>query len=331
MSPFLIKVLLAAGVGTALAYAAGSKEANAKSKPTPLPGLTDIADADKLAKAQDILAKASQAGTPEAYSAAAYQLDQMGLKNAAESARAIAKQLSQAKGAPPVSDQPHTTIEPNMSPDLSAEVARVLRDSQDPKVLDDLAAKMRQLGYGAVADQLAAKAKQVRDTISTAATMQQIDQVMKSPGLAQNLPGTTVPVTITAKTPQEIAAHAVTSKVFTSINAAGGDVKAAKKAAGATPLAYSETMSFQSRMGLKADGKLGPGTLLKVAQFESVLPPVLYWPTSATAKTVARYRGDLETLALNADEAGKTQRAAELRASAAAEHGQGGIVGPMLA
>jgi hypothetical protein len=75
------------------------------------------------------------------------------------------------------------------------------------------------------------------------------------------------------------------------------------------------------------DGKIGPGSMLKIASYVSDLPLVMYWPTSATKKNVLKYRADLLALA---DQASGS-RASELRASAAREHGQAGVVGGPVA
>lgn len=88
---------------------------------------------------------------------------------------------------------------------------------------------------------------------------------------------------------------------------------------------------FQSLTGDSApDGKAGPGVLAKAAQQGQVtLPLVMYWPKSATSAKVIEYRSVLNKLADAAQAAGNLAAATELRASAARERGQAGIVGPM--
>jgi hypothetical protein len=86
---------------------------------------------------------------------------------------------------------------------------------------------------------------------------------------------------------------------------------------------------FQAAVGGGADGKAGPGTLLAAAVAgQSDLPLVMYWPTSASASRVLQYRNDINGVADRADAGGDHAGAAALRASAARERGQAGIVGP---
>lgn len=89
---------------------------------------------------------------------------------------------------------------------------------------------------------------------------------------------------------------------------------------------------FQSLANTTADGMAGPGTLLLAAiNGQSDLPLVPYWPKSATATNVLKYRSDLQQIAARARAAGDLSGASMLEASAARERGQGGIVGAMPA
>jgi peptidoglycan hydrolase-like protein with peptidoglycan-binding domain len=80
--------------------------------------------------------------------------------------------------------------------------------------------------------------------------------------------------------------------------------------------------AFQAGEGVKVDGKAGPGTLLKVAQYASNLPLVVWWPTGATQKNVTQYKADLNAIAAATTD---PMRANELRASADREKGQAGV------
>jgi len=87
---------------------------------------------------------------------------------------------------------------------------------------------------------------------------------------------------------------------------------------------------FQSLSGIASpDGKAGPGTMASAAKAgQSALPLVMYWPKTATAANVLAYRDVLRQLAAIAQASGDATRASNLEASAAAERGQGNIVGP---
>lgn len=89
---------------------------------------------------------------------------------------------------------------------------------------------------------------------------------------------------------------------------------------------------FQGLANTTADGMAGPGTLVLAAvNGQSDLPLVPYWPKSATATNVLKYRADIQQVAARARAAGDLSGAAMLEASAARERGQGGIVGTMPA
>jgi hypothetical protein len=93
----------------------------------------------------------------------------------------------------------------------------------------------------------------------------------------------------------------------------------------------SFVLKFQSRVGDTRTGLAGPDTFARAAQHgQSALPLVMYWPVGATSAKVVEYRSVLNKLADQAEAAGQSNRATELRASAARERGQGGITGPLL-
>ena len=155
---------------------------------------------------------------------------------------------------------------------------------------------------------------------------------MKAP-TATTVPSTptSVPSTATplpepaAKTPVEMAADAV-AKNLLAVQARYGMPGAKGKED------ITLVKRFQAAVGETQDGMVGPGTMARIAQNGvSTLPLVMRWPKSATSAKVIEYRSVLNKLADQADAAGDEARASELRASAARERGQAGIVGSMPA
>lgn len=78
----------------------------------------------------------------------------------------------------------------------------------------------------------------------------------------------------------------------------------------------SMVQRFQSQEGLQADGAYGPTTAAHVARYVSDVPPPFYWRKGAGQSDLGTYRSNLETIALDADQLGNSDRAARLRASA---------------
>jgi peptidoglycan hydrolase-like protein with peptidoglycan-binding domain len=140
------------------------------------------------------------------------------------------------------------------------------------------------------------------------------------------VPGTT-PVTGVTMTPVESAAKMVVDNLNQVQAAAGGNAKTAHGKENT-----SLVMNFQKLAGLTADGKAGPGTVKALASIghQCNLPLVMYWPTSANAKSVETYRADLLTIAATFDSVNSTCAAA-VRLAASKERGTGGIVGAMPA
>ncbi|MFA5436320.1 MAG: hypothetical protein WC372_09825 [Candidatus Neomarinimicrobiota bacterium] len=85
-----------------------------------------------------------------------------------------------------------------------------------------------------------------------------------------------------------------------------------------------EVKAWQGRVGLTADGKMGPGGLERMAREVGVLPLVRFWPLGEWRKEVAvdSYRFRIERVASEVEVANPAHAAA-LRASAAREKGQG--------
>lgn len=82
---------------------------------------------------------------------------------------------------------------------------------------------------------------------------------------------------------------------------------------------------FQKEAGITQDGLAGPGTLTAIAQSGvGTLPKVMYWPAGGTKRVnLAKYKADLEAVAQAAQLNGFATLAAQIRASAAAEPGEG--------
>jgi len=90
--------------------------------------------------------------------------------------------------------------------------------------------------------------------------------------------------------------------------------------------------AWQSKVGLTADGKFGPGAALRMAQEVGVLPWVRYWPVGSASKTAAvnDYRGRLKLVALAMQKKNPAQAAA-LLISVDRETGQGWPQSPSAA
>ncbi len=267
----------------------------------------------------------------------AAQLDQMGAPVAAQQLRAYATQAAKCVPTPPPSKS--VPLPSSIPPDLQAQINRALLLEGDPAILRGIAVALRALpdqnAQVTNAEQLLdAKASQIEASMMTAAALTKTQQVLAtSPGLPQMAtPAPTPPVLVpavptpqplpAAKSPQQQLAES-TALMLTRVQQNASSVKASK---GKEDQAM--VLRFQKQEGLTADGKAGPGTLVALAKYVAVLPWVMYWPKSANKTTVLGYRNALNTLA---DSSPDPMRAAGLRASAAHEHGEAGIVGPMPA
>jgi len=89
---------------------------------------------------------------------------------------------------------------------------------------------------------------------------------------------------------------------------------------------------WQSKVGLTADGKFGPGAALRMAQEVGALPWVRYWPVGSASKqaAVSDYRGRLKAYALSIAPKNEAHAAA-LIISADRESGQGWPTAPAKA
>jgi hypothetical protein len=276
-------------------------------------------------------------------SAASAQLRAAGFTEAANSLDVF---IARAQTVVPPATPDKQLPLPGLDPALAAQVNQAINTVRDPQKLRQLIAILKGLPTTPQTTQaittLTALADQLDSAMAAAQAMQQINQVanQQSPGQPQ-LPGNVnvipsgpvpVPAVATpgqapaAKSKQQILAESVASGLLRLQNAAAGNVK---KVQGKED--KSSVSRFQAQEKLTQDGKSGPGTTLAMAKYTGALPLVMYWPTGSNAQSVYTYRAKLQDLADAADSAGKTQMASDLRASAAAERGQGGIVGTMPA
>lgn len=301
-------------------------------------------------------------------SAAAAQLNQAGFPDAAASLQDF---IQKATAMLPAPTPDKVLPLPGLDPALAAQVNTALQTVRDPAILRQLILVLKQQPQNPqtqqAIDTLTALADQLDATIAAAQAMQQIQQqvvpaVPGKPAVNQvNQPTVTpavIPIPVTpapapppaptpsnvvippnpipglqpvAKSKQQILAETVASGLKRLQDAAGGNVKSVQGKED-----KSSVMRFQTQEGLTSDGKLGPGTNTALAKYVGVLPLVMYWPTASNAQSVYTYRAKLQTLAdalSNDPNATLTtqQQANDLRASAAAERGQGGIVGTMPA
>jgi len=305
---------------------------------------------------QQMIMDAIKNGTAPALTSTAFVVDAAGFPGAADDLRQRAKAAAATVAPPAPQDRPNVALDPSMPADLALEVARQLQLQGDPTMLEGLAAELRKRGFNATADQLEAKAKQIRAALDAARTMNAIDQEFKSPGIMpqsppsapaappaaptpQPLPASptpaltpvaTFPTTIVATPPgpvpvpsvpqpqpapqekskAQILAETVASSLNDLIDRFGSVPKARFKED------KSMVQRFQSQEGLQADGAYGPTTAAHVARYVSDVPPPFYWRKGAGQSDLGTYRSNLETLALDADQLGNSDRAARLRASA---------------
>ncbi|MFZ5895549.1 MAG: hypothetical protein ACOY0T_31115 [Myxococcota bacterium] len=292
---------------------------------------------------QKMVAEAIQNGTAPVLTSTAFILERAGFPEVAAELRRRATQAAATVPPPPPAERPNVALDPNMPPELALEVARQLQLQGDPAALETLARDMRKRGFNKTADQLEAKARQIRTMLDAAHTMQTIDTEFSSPGIVppQSMPGGSVPapapapgqvvpITVTATPPAPIPvpsapqpqalpperskAQILAEAVATNLNdliARNGSVPKAR---------YKEDKAlvqrFQSQEGLTVDGNYGPKSAERLARYVADVPPPFYWKKGAGQKDLSTYRSNIESLALDAEQLGNTDRAARLRASA---------------
>jgi hypothetical protein len=289
---------------------------------------------------QKLIADAVQNGTVPVLTSTAFVLERAGFPEVAEDLRQRARAAA-SKAAPPApKDLPNNALDPNMPSELAVEVARQLQLQGDPAALEALARELRLRGFNNTADQVEAKAKQIRAMLDAARTMNDIDREFKTPNEVPPLPSggsaapptqALPPVTVTASPPTTIVVPPVAvpqplpperSKAQILADSVSASLNALIEQYGSVPKArFKEDQGivqrFQTEEHITADGKYGPTTALHVARYASDVPPPFYWRKGAGQKDLSTYRSNLESVALDAEQLGNTDRAARLRASAA--------------
>jgi hypothetical protein len=258
---------------------------------------------------QNMVAEALKNGTVPVLTSTAFVVEKAGFPAAAEELRKRAREVAASVPAPPPQDRPNVALDPNMPADLALEVARQLQLQGDPNALEALARQMRQRGFNNTADQLEAKAKQIRTMLDAARTMSDIDNEIKTPGIA---PAPTaaapqvIPVTVTATPsapvpvpatpqPQPVPVEKSKAQILAEALATGLNDLIARY--GSVPKArYKEDTAmvrrFQTQEGVTADGLYGPTSAEHVARYVSDVPPPFHWKKGAGQKDLSRYRGN---------------------------------------
>lgn len=327
----------------------------------PLPIVLPEALADMLAKSlRDLTVNddgtISGPVTAEAVQRAttvAAQIDAAGFPDAAAAFRVWIQRASSKVPTAPLDKQVQL---PGVDPAIVTQVNRAIQLERDPAKLQAILDAVKTLPQSTQRDllieMLANTIRQVQATMVMSDVLSKTDQVLKSttPPTAATAPVPIVNVpaevitaapprpapAVPAPQPQPQAAPAAempdTPEVRRAVNTAnmlrnkivdnGGDMKKAKGKED-----KNLVIAFQKAEGLGTDGKAGPGFMLKLAKYTGDLPYVYYWPVSATAKNVLAYRDTLRLMADAHEQAGRPIIAAKLRANAAKERGQGGIVG----
>jgi len=295
---------------------------------------------------QKMVADAIQNGTPPVLTSTAFVLEKAGFQSAADELKRRAKDAAASVPPPPVQDHPNAALDPTMPADLALQVARQLQLQGDPGALDTLATELRNRGFNTTADQVQAKAQQIRTMLDAARTMHDIDTEFKSPGIVAPSPGAlpasaapfpspaaptaTFPLTVTATPPAPVAVPSSPqpqapapekSKAQILAEALSSSLNDLVQRAGSVPKArFKEDKGlvtrFQSQEGVTADGNYGPTTAEHVGRYVADVPPPFYWKKGAGQKDLSTYRSNIQTLALEADQVGKTDRAERLRQSA---------------
>jgi hypothetical protein len=290
---------------------------------------------------QKLVADAIQNGTVPVLTSTAFVVERAGFPQMAEDLRQRARAAAANAAPPATKDLPSNALDPSMPSDLAVEVARQLQLQGDPAALEALARELRLRGFNNTADQVEAKAKQIRAMLDAARTMHDIDQEFKTPNEVPPLPAggapvtppvqTLPPLTVTAEPPAPIVVPPTAvpqprpperSKAQILADSVSSSLNALIDQYGSVPKArFKEDQGlvhrFQTEEHITADGKYGPTTALHVARYASDVPPPFYWRKGAGQKDLGIYRSNLESIALDAEQLGNTDRAARLRASAA--------------
>lgn len=281
--------------------------------------------------------------------ALASMLGQMGYKEAETQLREYAKMAS--KMLPPPTE-PAAPL-PGIPPELQTKLDSALRLERDPAKLRALAAALKLMpGYSTnaqmknMAQMLEQAAAQVEAAQQQNQVLSQVNKVLtastpKDFTAPQFTPPAPAPAPVVApapapapvpapalpapvaKTPVEKAAETLALHLNSLQRNAGGNVKAVKGKED-----VSLVKRFQALTNTTTDGKAGPGTTALMAEHGVCeLPLVMYWPKSATASHVYKYREAVRAIA----ERRPDECANSLKMSASRERGQAGIVGTMPA
>lgn len=268
------------------------------------------------------------------------RLDAAGFTQAAETLRSLC-----AKAAPHVAEpreEDKIPLPAELSADMQDRVQRMIQSERDPAKLSELVAALEKLPQSATRDMAVGTLKALILQIEQANIQR---NAMEEANRVMNAPTGTVPPP-TASTPKQLPevvepAPAPTPAPKSAAQQLGDSMalhlKSVQSKHGMPAAKGKEDASivarFQSKAGLKADGKAGPGTLAKAASLGvSALPLVMYWPAGSSRSSVQVYRDTLRRLAGQASEQGFDSLANELRMVASYERGQGGIAeyGPAL-
>lgn len=261
-------------------------------------------------------------GQPTAASVAqatalAGQLDTAGYPAAADYLRQMAKRAGLSVPSLPPSQQ---TPVPCVDAATQEKINRALQMERDPAVLTEIVTLLKNTTC-ANTPAIQALILQLQALITNLKAAQTTNNTIPNLPIPTNLPTNVVMSDV------ERAAKAVCDNLNQVQAASGGNAKVAHGRENS-----SLVIAFQKLAGLTPDGKAGPGVVKALASIghQCNLPLVMYWPTSANAKSVQNYRADLLTIAATFDSVNSTCAAA-VRMAAQKERGTGGIVGAMPA
>lgn len=295
-------------------------------------------------------------------------LQAMGFTEAANALRKYVDEAAKSVQTPAEAKPIAAALPAGLTQDQRDYVARVMSLEREPDKIALLIDWLRKLSPSPERDtmiQMAqALALQLAAAQSTAATMAQIDQVIKAPSApavqqasSQPLPPayvpTAAPSVVTSpgiayvpgqsptlpETPLVVPSKPVAQPVPVPATPAELAAKAmianllsVQKQLGVLAAKGKEDKNlvkkFQALAGTTADGMAGPATfILAAGKGATELPLVYYWPKTATSTTIAQYKAGLEKIAAKFAEMNRPAEAASLRASIARENGQAGITG----
>lgn len=253
--------------------------------------------------------------------------ESQGFYDVAKELRRLIAQAVVTVPTPAVAETIKTAAPPGLSPAQVEALARTLTLDRDPAAIRAVLTMLEKLPPSPERDNLIAMSQalllQLAAAQSTTQTMQQIDQVIKSPGLPQlaqavsPLPPVAIPVlsTPTVSIPNPSSSSTLPAQLGAVTHAAlrpltgtrvlqsgsrGDDVKAWQTLLrldgfstvtidGAFgPVTVASTKTWQKQRGLTPDGKVGPGTRAKIgalpAPDKAVPPtPVSTLPAAVTA------------------------------------------------